>query len=286
MIELVFSFILSTWSGLGVVQEWADEQLGGSHVLTERINHEEQILCALERQGLLVYDGQWKDKVQLNIPSECVKDAHTKITSPVPQISYRSESLSSVPNQSSWDQRIDVRLKEQEPYSLYFRHDKHHVGVHSTTGWSMWVERKTGSIRYELTDLASSVHFRLKVRGNLNPLKGVVNEVHSIEALHVRQSEGKVQKAHALVGAKGDGYTQVSFRRDKAELKRISQSDSKKNFKESFKESWATKLGEKELTQFANVSSKKYRDFVAQGMPLAFENVNPEQVVPETALFR
>ncbi|KYG66947.1 hypothetical protein AZI86_07950 [Bdellovibrio bacteriovorus] len=286
MIELVFSFILSTWGGLTVVQEWADDHIGGFQVLTDRIHKEEQILCALERQGMLVYDGQWKEKTQLPIPASCLKDTTPQIANPIPTISFRSETLASVPNQSSWDQRIDIRLKDEEQYSLFFRQDKQHVGVHSTAGWSMWVERKTGCIRYELSDAKSLMHFRLKVMGNINPLKGVVTDVNSVEALHVSQSEGKVEKAHVLVGKKQEGFTQLVFRRDKDSLKKVASSESKKGFKEGFHESWASKIGEKELTLFADVNSKKYRDFVMQGLPLAFDRVNPEQPVPETALFR
>lgn len=150
----------------------------------------------------------------------------------------------------------------------------------------MWVERKTGAIRYELSDAQSSMHFRLKVTGNINPLKGVVTEINSVEALHVSQSQGKVEKAHVLVGKKQEGFTQVVFRRDNNSLKKVASSESKKGFKEGYRDSWASKVGEKELTSFANVHSKKYRDFVAQGLPLAFEKVDPEQAVPETALFR
>ena len=286
MIELVFSFIISTWGGLTVVQEWADASIGGIEVLTERIHKEEQILCALERQGMLVYDGQWKEKLQVAVPASCLKGTGSRIANPIPSISYRSETLASVPNQSSWDQRIDIHLKDKEPYSIFLRQDKEHIGVHSTAGWSMWVERKTGIIRYELTDGSSTMHFRLKVSGRVNPLKGVVNEVNSVEALYVVKNEGKVQSAHVLVGKKQEGFTQVAFRRQAKTLKKIAVSESKKGFKEGYRDSWASRVGEKELSLFADVNSKKYRDFITQGLPLAFERVNPEQTVPETALFR
>lgn len=287
MIELVFSFILSTWGGMGVVQEWADSHLGGVSVLTDRIYQQQQILCTLERQGLLVYDGQWKEKFQLQIPAECLKEASAKVPNPVPQINFRSVTLASVPNVSSWDQRIDIRMKDQQEYSLYFRQDKHHVGVHSTGGWSMWVERKKGDIRFEMTHLAHNpTHFRLKVNGSLNPLKGVLSDVSSVEALHVYQEKGKVQRAYILVGKKHEGFTEVAFRRDNKGLKRVAKSEVKKGFNERAQETWASKVGESELARFSDVSSKQYRAFLMQGSPLAFNDVNPEQTVPETAIFR
>lgn len=285
MIELVFSFVLNTWGGLGMVHSWADTHLGGAHMLTERMSTEREILCALEMRGDLVYDGRWREKTRLPVPPKCLPDKEGK-EKVLSQISFRSLTLASVPNLSSWDQQIDIRLKDQTPFTIYLRQDKHHIGVHSTAGWAMWVERKKGSVRFEMADTKSRRHFRLKARGNVNPLKGEWESVQYIEALHVYQDKGLVQKAHILVSNEAEGFTEINFEREKEGLKRVTKGEAKKTPARSFADSWAFKVGEKELTAFSDVSSQKYQDFIQRGRPLAFHSVDPEQTVPETALFR
>lgn len=281
MIELVFSFILNTWGGLQTVHTWAQSNLGGAQVLTDLVYRDQQILCALERQGALVYDGQWKERKDLVIPRVCIKDV-SKEAKVISNISFRSATLASVPKLSSWDQQIDLRLKGEAPYSVYFRHDKNHVGAHSTAGWAMWVERRKGSVRFEMVNPETQMHFRLKARGNVNSVKGDFTEVHHIEALHVNHDKGEVQKAHIFFGNAKES-TEVVFNRESESL---NKKELKRGVHASFASSWASRVGEKELKTFSDVSSQKYRDFIQSGAPLAFTSVNPEQTVPETAVFR
>ncbi len=68
MMELVFSFLINTWKDLPEVGLWAQENIGGVETLITKMREEDQILCALEKNRLLSFDGQWKKRDQTKSP--------------------------------------------------------------------------------------------------------------------------------------------------------------------------------------------------------------------------
>lgn len=279
-IDLIFSFLLNTWQSFPGINSWADEHMGGVDVIISEIKKEEQILCSLEHNQLLAYDARWKKSEKLKIPKEC-QDPNTGAES-YDLIEYRSESLTSPEKKTAWNHKVDVSLKGHPAFTLYVRADRKYVGAHSTAGWSMWVERKTGSVRYEWIDEQKSCHFRLKARGLINPLKGTIAKLHSMEALYVRQELGKLKKALFVTEDKRGARHTTYFRDGTTWVKGADTCTRKKGCKEPPEIS----LDEDRLTNFANVSTQKYKDFIEKGHPLAFQKISLEDLVPPTDQFR
>lgn len=278
-LDLIFSFLLNTWQSFPGVNTWAEEHLNGVDIVAE-IKREEQILCSLERQRLLSYDARWKKRARLEMPKEC--QDRLKHQEALQEVEFRSQSLTSPEKKSAWNHRIDVKAKDVAPFALFVRYDGKYVGAHSTAGWSMWVERKTGHVRYEWTDFSKSSHFRMKAEAVLNPVKGNVTKLGSLTALYVRQDAGSLQKA-AFVTEDSVGYRHVVYLRNGTEwAKTLERCTRKKGCQDPFEVS----LEETKLSNFVNVSTKSYGDFIERGHPLAFIKINTDEVVPQTDHFR
>lgn len=254
--------------------------MGGVDVVISEIKKEEQILCSLEHNQLLSYDARWKKNENLKIPKECKE--HDKGAESYELIEYRSESLASPEKKTAWNHKVEVRLKGHPAFTLFVRADRKYVGAHSTAGWSMWVERKTGSVRYEWIDPEKTCHFRLKAKGLINPLKGTMGKLNSLEALFVRQESGKVKKAVFVTeDLRGARHT-VYFRDGDSWAKRADLCTRRKGCKEPLEISFEENL----VVVFGNVSDKRYQDFVEKGHPLAFRKISLEELVPPTDRFR
>ncbi|WP_415061306.1 hypothetical protein [Bdellovibrio sp.] len=279
--ELVFSFLLNTWKDFPEMSAWADEHLGGTHSLIEGIKEEEQIFCILEKNHLLSYDGRRKKQLKIKIPKECERSG-LKMAA-FDEIDFTSESLASQNYQGSWDQKVDVRIKGQKPFTLYVRQDKKYIGAHSTKGWSMWIERKAGHLRYEFVDQKRTTHFRLKAKGDLNPLKGGIAHLHELEALYVCRDGKKVQRALAIFGAASEGYRKVAYQRLGDSWTPSYEECSRKK---SCKDPLRISLSEEKVEKFSDISSKSYLDFIERGQPLSFMKVEPEELVPPMSIFR
>lgn len=280
MMELVFSFLLNTWKGFPEVDSWAGEHLGGMESLIAELAREEQILCSLERHRLLSYDSQWKKEANLKIPKECAKQSEKRSLGTV---EFRSETVPLNHDLASWDHKVEIRLKGEMPFSLYTRLDKKYVGAHSTAGWSMWVERKTGHLRYEWSDVANDRHFRMIAKVNMNPLKGGVSKVHELQALFVNQEGSKIQKAFVVSGNSSAGFRHLSYQRSGEQWIKSSEKCSRPQVA---KDSLDLFMEEEKLRHFADVSSKKYSAFLEKAQPLAFISVEPAELVPPMAPFR
>ncbi len=278
--ELVFSFLLNTWKDFPELNAWAEEHLGGTQPLIEEVQKEEQILCILEKNRLLSYDGRRK-KQKIKVPKECERNG-LKATA-FDEIDFTSESLASQNRQGSWDQKVDVRIKGQKPFTLYVRQDKKYIGAHSTTGWSMWIERKAGHLRYEYVDQRRTTHFRMRAKGDLNPLKGGISRLHELEALYVCRDGKKVQRALAIFGAAGDGYRKVAYQRlGDSWTPSYEECSRKKVCRDPLRIS----LSEDKVEKFSDVSSSSYLNFMEKGEPLSFTKVEPEELVPPMSIYR
>ena len=278
-LDLIFSFLLNTWQSFPGTNSWAEEHLQGVDIVAE-IKKEEQILCSLERQRLLAYDARWKKRDQLEIPKEC-QDL-LKHRGALQEVEFRSQSLASPEKKSAWNHRIDVKTKEGTPFTLFVRYDGKYVGAHSTAGWSMWVERKTGHVRYEWTDFTKNSHFRMKAQVAMNPVKGNVTKLGSLAALYVRQEAGILQKA-VFVTEDSVGYRHVVYLRSGTEWKKTLERCTRKK---GCQDPLEVSLEETKLSNFGNVATKSYGDYIEKGHPLAFIKIDVDEVVPPTDNFR
>lgn len=279
-IGLIFSFLLNTWQSVPGVNTWADEHLGGVDVVLSEIKKEEQILCTLEHQHLLAYDARWKKSENLKIPKECQE--HGKVSESLELIEYRSESLASPEKKTAWNHKVDINLKGHPAFTLFVRADGKYVGAHSTAGWSMWVERKTGSVRYEWIDSQKTCHFRLKAKGLINPIKGTMAKLTSLEALFVHQEAGKMKKA-LFVTEDQRGARHTAYLREGENWAKSTDKCTRQKF---CKGPLAISFEENRLAAFSNVSDKSYQEFIEKGHPLAFRKISLEELVPPTDRFR
>ncbi|MEN0057890.1 MAG: hypothetical protein AAGB31_03575 [Bdellovibrio sp.] len=279
--EMVFSFLVNTWQGLPEVKQWAQEHIGASDVLLTKLKREEQILCALEKQRFLAYDGQWKKREYLRVPQACRLPADKNAG--FDHVEFRSQTLPPHHAQASWDQKVDVRVRGLYEFTLFTRQDKRYIGAHSTAGWSMWVERKTGHLRYELADPDEKAHFRLHARAIINPVKGILSDIASMEALYVTQKEGQVHKALWLSGNSREGFRHVAYHRQEGALQKMVDKCLRGR---TCKDHPAAALDEGKLTAFSNVHSGSYTTYMKEGLPLAFSGVQVEEVVPSVGVFR
>ncbi|WP_374077035.1 hypothetical protein [Bdellovibrio bacteriovorus] len=280
MMAVVFSFLLNTWKSFPEVDFGADEHGDRVKSLIAEIVKEEQILCSLERHHLLSYDGQWRKQTNLKIPKECENQVGKQVLA---QVEVRSETLPPNHDLSAWDHKVQIKAQGDTSFSLYTRQDKKYVGAHSTAGWSMWIERKTGNLRYEWSDPSKTRHFRMIAKVNMNPVKGGVSKVHDLQALFVNQAKNKVQKAVVISGNSAEGFKYLSYQRSGEQWIKSTERCSRSS---ACKVSGNFSMDEEKLRQFADVSSKKYTEFLEKARPLAFASVEPEELVPPMAHFR
>ena len=146
----------------------------------------------------------------------------------------------------------------------------------------MWVERKTGFVRYEWIDSQKTRHFRLKAKGLINPIKGTMAKLNSLEALFVHQEAGKLKKAF-FVTEDQRGARHTSYLREGESWTKSADKCTRPNV---CKEPLAISLEENRLAVFSNVSDKSYQEFVEKGHPLAFGKISLDELVPPTDRFR
>lgn len=271
-VDLVFSFLLSTWKSL--------PELGFDPSYRGVILSEAATLCGLERAHLLGYDGQWHEKESLNIPIEC-SDALPPYS--LTKIEVKSETLNSLSQSSAWDQRVSLKVNGKDFFTIYLRQDKHFVGAHSSNGWSMWVERRSGQFRFEYLDQMHTNHLRMKALGILNPLKGGFSSVQNLEALYVENKDGKAQTAITISGSNEGGLRTLIYRDQRNEW---IQTDDQCSLKQGCKHNSTFQVDQGMATKFASVRCKMVDDFINGGLPLAFTSVMPEEVVPQVGNFR
>ncbi|MEK2643917.1 hypothetical protein [Bdellovibrio sp. BCCA] len=280
LMELVFSFLLNVWSHFPEADSWAAEHVGGIEAATAEMAFEEQILCSLENQRLLSYDNRWKKEASLKVPVKCRKKNQNESYQ---QVEFRSQTLPTGHAMFAWDHSVEIKIKDHAPFVLYTRQDKKYVGAHSTAGWSMWVERKTGKLRYEWSDAKKNLHLRMLATVDINPVKGSISDVRNLHGLFVKKENGAVVKAVKISGDSEDGFKHISYEKnEKGWTKTCEKCSSEKSCKHS-----VDNLGEEsKLNSFADVSSKEYQEFLLRGTPLAFVNVEPSELVPPVAPYR
>ncbi len=80
-----------------------------------------------------------------------------------------------------------------------------------------------------------------------------------------------------------DGFKHVVLKRENEVLIKTHEQCSKGK---ACKEPLSISMEEQKLSQFADVSSKKYAEFLEKAHPLAFAKVDPEQLIPPMDVFR
>lgn len=241
---------------------------------------EEATLCGLEKAHLLGYDGQWHEKEALSIPMECSDSLPSHL---LRKVEVKSETLNSAAESSSWDQRVTVKSEGQELFTIYMRQDKHFVGAHSSSGWSMWIERRSGQFRFEFVDQKHTAHLRMKAVGILNPLKGGFSSVQKLEALYVENKNEKAQMAITINGSVTEGLRTFVFQNQKNQWMQISDQCS---VKQGCKHNPTFRVDQAAATKFGSVRCKMVDEFIKGGLPLAFTSVMPDEVIPQVGSFR
>ncbi|UOF00151.1 hypothetical protein [Bdellovibrio reynosensis] len=281
LIEWIFSFMITTWQHLPEVETWANENLGGVESLTAEILREEEILCVLEKHALLSFDSQWTKRDRLKIPAACRRTSN--MSEYLEGVQFRTEPLLKKNEFPAWDHRLDVVVKNQTPFTIYLRRDRDYLGAHSTAGWSMWIELKTGILRFEWVDQFRNSHLRMKAHTELNPLKGNLKLITHIDALMVTNKGSKVGRAALLTGRSSEGFKHIVFERLNKDLLKSKEKCTKHH---SCKKVSSIAIDELKLQKFANVKSSLYTNFLKQGRPLSFSEISPEELVPQMAVFR
>lgn len=281
LIEWIFGFLMTTWQHLPEVETWANENLAGVESLTAEILREEEILCVLEKHALLTFDSRWTKKDRLKIPTVCRRTG--SMAEYLEGVQFRTEPLLKKNEFPAWDHRLDVMVKNQAPFTIYLRRDRDYLGAHSSAGWSMWIELKTGILRFEWVDQVRNSHLRMKAHTELNPLKGNLKQITHIDALMVTNTGNQVSKAAILTGRSSEGFKHILFERRNKDLFKLKEKCTKHH---SCKKISSIAVNELNLQKFANVKSAIYTNFLKQGRPLSFSDVSPEELVPQMAVFR
>ncbi|MFS4458689.1 hypothetical protein [Bdellovibrio sp. HCB2-146] len=239
------------------------------------------LLCGLESQGLLPFDELWHQHERFEIPEKCF--AKNQGPKSFKKLKVRTVSIRLTDEMRCWDQKIEWSFEGGQINTLYIRQDKKYVGVHSTQGWSAWIERKQGNFRYEFVDLESQSHFRLKGRGRLHPLKGSLEELDSLELLHVNHSGNGPLQATTLSGSKKEGLRLLSYRADSGAWKQTKDLCSQPGLCAKEK---PLEVTESSAREFLKIKSASYLGFVQAGRPLAFLKVEASELLPAVAPYR
>lgn len=272
-IDLVFSFLLSTVISLPDV----GLELG----FRRSFQMEQAMLCSLEKAGLLVYDGKWHSSENLKIPADCMNNQTGSLK--VTGLRVRSESLNSPLGPSAWDHRITIKAGEGPSFVTLIRQDSKYIGAHSSSGWAMWAERRSGQFRLESVDQRQSIHVRLKATGELNPMKGGYSGFHSLEALYVKVQQGKAHKAVTVSGTPADGYKTLRYEQSKKGWHLANQRCS---LEKGCRVNAPIHIEESQALKFGNIESDDFIHFLQDGQPLAFTSVMPDEVLPLIGTYR
>ena len=188
--ELVTTFILKSWRDLEQQILPAQTYIESLHSMESDLQTTQFLLCSFEKKGLLAFDQRWVAVDKLEVPKACLA-GHEPVV--YKKVRVRSSSISLVDSMNPWDHRIEIRVGDEKPYALYLRQDKKYVGAHSTKGWSAWIERKKGGFRFEYVNTKNNTHLRVQGSGKLHPIKGDLQRLESLEALHVSGSSDSLR---------------------------------------------------------------------------------------------
>lgn len=279
--ELVLSFILNSYRDLEPEVSFAKSHIQSFQNFEAELGESRALLCGLESQGLMPFDELWHEHERFEIPEKCF--AKNQGPKSFKNLKVRTASIRLTDEMRCWDQKIEWSFEGGQIHTLYIRQDKKYVGVHSTQGWSAWIERKQGNFRYEFVDLESQSHFRLKGQGRLHPLKGSLEELNSLELLHVSQSLKDTLQATTLSGSKKEGIRMLTYEAKSGEWKQIKDLCSQAGLCGREKPIEVTELSARE---FLKIKSAPYLGFVQAGRPLAFLKVEASELLPVVAPYR
>ncbi len=276
--ELVFSFLLNSWTGVERVYTHAGSGVQGFQVLNRNLKDSRLLFCTLESKGLLSFDGRWRGGKSISIPKKCTSN-HTNINK-YELLRVRSASVRLTDIMHSWDQKIDIQVPGKATFSFYLRQDKKYVGIHSSQGWSAWVERKTGVFRFELADFDNKSHFRMWGKGVVNPVMGRFERVSLWDALYVQMRGSRPLRAVMLSGHL-ENYHSVEFGVTKGSWQKT-----KIQCEGSCHDLVRGDLEESVAATFGKIESSSYQNFVREPHPLAFPEIEPKDLVPITGTYR
>ena len=277
--ELVLLFILQSWKDLEQQMSLAQTHVASLQALESDLQANQMLLCGLEKKGLLAFDDRWVEKAKFEIPAPCLS-GNPAIT--YKNIRVRSSSIGLMDKMNPWNHKLEFRSGDEKPYVLYLRQDKKYVGAHSTQGWSVWIERKTGKFRYEYVNAKDNHHLRLQGAGSLHPLKGSLQKLESLDALHVSSSSAGL-KAHLIKISPGEGFKLSAFEKQDGKWQGTKKICSQPITCEG---EIIPEIDENGAQQFAQVANSSYITFLERGHPLAFQKIEASELVPAAASYR
>jgi hypothetical protein len=277
--ELVLLFILQSWKDLERQMLLAQPHVESLQALEADLQKNQLMVCGLEKKGLLSFDQRWIETAKLEIPKPCLAGG---VATTYKNLRVRSSSIGLMDAMSPWDQKLEVHAADQKPYVLYLRQDKKYVGAHSTQGWSVWIERKTGKFRFEYVNVKNNSHLRLQGAGSLHPIKGDLQKLESLDALYVSGSALNL-KANVVRFSGAEGFKLWAFEKLEGKwqgTKRVcSQPDNCEGLGK-------LEINESSAQQFASVDNSRYQTFLERGHPLAFQKIEASELVPGAASYR
>lgn len=273
-------FILQSWKDLEQQMSLAQTHVESLQAFESELNTNQQLLCGLEKKGLLSFDDRWVEAAKFEIPASCVAPRNSAAT--FKNIHVRSSSIGLMDKMNPWNHKLEFRSGDEKSYVLYLRQDKKYVGAHSTQGWSVWIERKTGKFRYEYVNAKDSRHLRLQGTGSLHPLKGSLQKLESLDALHVSSSSSGL-KAHLIKISTAEGFKLSTFEKQDGKWQGTKKVCSQA---QSCAADGKLEIDEKGAQQFAQVANSSYITFLEKGHPLAFQKIEASELVPTAATYR
>lgn len=277
--ELVLSFILKSWRDLEKQILSAQTYVESLQSLESEMQTSQLLLCGLEKKGLLSFDQRWIELEKLEVPEACHVD---HVATVYKKIRIRSSSIGIADSMNPWDHKIEVGIGTEPLYSLYLRQDKKYVGAHSTKGWSAWIERKTGSFRFEYVNPKNNTHLRMRASGQLHPLKGDLQKLDSLDAVQVSGVAADLKAA--LVKVTGtDGFKLWGFGKQDGKWQGTKKICSLPGTCES---SAKPEIDENSAQQFGQTNNLDYQNFLEKGHPLAFQKIEASELVPAAAPYR
>lgn len=277
--ELVLLFILQSWKDLEQQMLPAQPHIESLQALESDLQANQLMLCGLEKKGLLVFDNRWIETEKLEVLEPCLAG---RVATTYKNLRFRSSSIALIDPMNPWDQKLEVRSADEKPYSLYLRQDKKYVGAHSSKGWSVWIERKTGKFRFEYVNAKNNSHLRMQGKGSLHPLKGELKKLESLEVLHVAILPAGLTANIVKVSGAG-GFKLWAFEKQDGKwqgTKKIC------NQQDSCEGLGKLEIDENSAQQFAQVDNSSYQAFLEKGHPLAFQKIDASELVPRAAPYR
>ncbi|MNL24555.1 hypothetical protein D3C87_1459940 [compost metagenome] len=257
----------------------AQSHIESLQALESDLQASQLMLCGLEKKGLLAFDDRWVETAKLEVPEPCLTG---RAATSFINLRIRSSSIAILDPMNPWDQKLEVRSADEKPHTLYLRQDNKYVGAHSSKGWSVWIERKTGKFRFEYGNVKNSSHLRLQGTGSLHPLKGDLQKLENLEALHVSNVSAKL-KANVVKITRAGGFKLWTFEKQDGKwqgTKKIC------NRPESCDGLGKLAIDESLAQQFVQIDNSSYQVFLEKGHPLAFQKIEASELVPRAAPYR